>query len=460
MRAKDFIIEKTIIIEGRGLYARTPNDPPFTAVADNTFNAVQGAPYQFVGITNYPEREGYKTTEQVQQIIAQIEDKLNQQITWVNRQNKSHLAFGVAEFVNVENGSRIYYGKFFNQIAPNMFHKWDNNEVPGLQSELKASKKARAGFKPQDILGDNQTFTSGAQLMQFVLQSPKLDETIKTGIAMIGNKQLPRFQGQAENLEAIRDNLGEVLQSLAVTSGIVGGDAEEARKVVLNGAPWNQLGVYFPAGKTYGLVDFYLRAGNFSLGVSSKGGKGAPASVRNLYEGINNAKKAGQDLEAEYPNAAEVIAVINTKNMIDGPLALAVNYGLITNDQAEQVKTMIKVHQRENPPEWIKPWTNKFKADPNKNWNYGYWVLSAVAAEVAERVNSNPKFSEGCLAFLNYASMMQMYTQARADKGDVQITDFTAIYPPNFQGTIVLKAGKSYYASGINQKYVFDFKPQ
>ena len=454
MRAKDFIVE------GRGLYARTPNDPPFTATAGNTFNATQGMPYQFIGITNYPEREGYETTEQVQDVISQIENKLNQQIIWVNKQNKSHLAFGIAEFVNVENGSRIYYGKFFNQIAPNMFHKWDNNEVPGLQSELKASKKARAGLKPQDILGENQTFTSGTQLMQFVQQSAKLDETIKTGIAMISKKQLPRFQGQAENLEAIRDNLGELLQSLAVTHDIVGGEADEARKVVLNNTPWNNLAIYFPAGKTYGLVDFYLRAGNFSLGVSSKGAKGAPASVRNLYEGIDNAKKAGQDLEAEYPDAAKVIAAINTRNMIDGPLLLAVEYNMITTGQAEQVKTMIKTHQRENPPDWIKPWTDKFKADPNKNWNYGYWVLSAIAAEVAEKVNTDPKFSEGCLAFLNYASMMQMYTQARVDKGDVQITDFTAIYPPNFQGTIVLKAGKSYYASGINQKYVFDFKPK
>lgn len=460
MKAIEFIFERKMIIEGRGLYARTPTDPPFTAVVGNTFGAPVGTSYQFVGITNYPDKEGYETTEQVQDVIAQIEDKLNQQIIWVNRQNKSHMAFGIAEFSNTENNSRIYYGKFFNQIAPNMFHKWDNNEVPGLQSELKASKKARAGFKPQDILGENQTFATGAQLMQFVLQSPKLDDTIKTGVAMISKGQLPRFQGQAENLEAIRDNLGEVLQSLVVTHGLVGGEADEARNVVLNNAPWNKLSIYFPAGKTYGLVDFYLRAGNFSLGVSSKGAKGAPASVRNLYEGIDNAKKAGQDLEAEYPDAAKVIAAINTRNMIDGPLALAVEYRMITTEQANQVKEMIKTHQRTNPPAWIKPWTDKFKADPNKNWNYGYWVLSAVAAEVAERVNANPKFSEGCLAFLNYASMMQMYTQARVDKGDVQITDFTAIYPPNFQGTIVLKAGKSYYASGINQKYVFDFKPQ
>lgn len=460
MKIREFIQESKLIIEGRGLYARTPNDPPFTAVAGNTFDAPVGTPYQFVGITNYPDKEGYETTEQVQAAIAQIEDNLNQQITWVNRQNKSHLAFGIAEFANTENDSRIYYGKFFNQIAPNMFHKWDNNEVPGLQSELKASKKARAGFKPQDILGENQTFASGNQLLQFVLQSPKLDDTIKTGVAMIGKGQLPRFQGRAENLEAIRDNLGEVLQSLVVTHGLVGGEADEARNVVLNNAPWNKLGIHFPAGKTYGLVDFYLRAGNFSLGVSSKGAKGAPASVRNLYEGIDNAKKAGQDLEAEYPIAAEFISIINQSNMIDGPLRLAVAMGLIDNKQADQVKTMIKTHQRDNPPTWTKKWTAGFNADPNKNWNYGYWVLASIATVVAERVNNDPKFSEGCLAFLNYASMMQMYTQAKADKGDVQITGFTAIYPPNFQGTIVLKAGKSYYASGINQKYVFDFKPQ
>jgi hypothetical protein len=458
MRAKDFIIEQLIVAEGRGLYARTPNDPPFTAIEGNSFGATPGTPYQFVGITNYPTAGGFKTPEEIQPLIAEIEGKLNQQIIWVNRQTKGHKAFGIAEFAG-EPG-KVFYGKFFDQIHPNMHHKWDNKDVPGLQSELKASKKARAGFKPQDILGDVQTFTTGKQLIQYVLQSPKLDESIKAGIGMISQGQLPRFQGQAENLEAIRDNLGEVLQSLAVTSGIVGGDAEEARKVVLNGAPWNKLGIYFPSGKTYGLVDFYLRSGNFSLGVSSKGGKGAPASVRNLYEGINNAKKSGQDLEKEYPIAAEIISIINRAGMIDGPLNLAVSMGMITNAQADQVKTMIQTHQRDNPPAWTKRWTAGFNADPKKNWNYGYWTLASIAAVVAERVNANPKFSEGCLSFLNYASMMQMYTQAKADKGDVQITNFTAIYPPNFQGTIVLKAGKSYYSSGINQKYVFDFKPQ
>jgi hypothetical protein len=55
--------------------------------------------------------------------------------------------------------------------------------------------------------------------------------------------------------------------------------------------------------------------------------------------------------------------------------------------------------------------------------------------------------------------MMQLYTQAKAVGDDVQITEFKPVYPPNFEGSIALVAGKSYYASGINQKYVFDFRP-
>ena len=38
------------ISEGRGIFARTPQDPPFSAVAGNTFGAKQGDPYQFIEV--------------------------------------------------------------------------------------------------------------------------------------------------------------------------------------------------------------------------------------------------------------------------------------------------------------------------------------------------------------------------------------------------------------------------
>jgi hypothetical protein len=130
-------------------------------------------------------------------------------------------------------------------------------------------------------------------------------------------------------------------------------------------------------------VDFYLRSGKFSLGVSSKGGKGAPASVKNLLEGITNAKAANQDLEAEYPIAANIVKTISGASMIDGPLKLAISFELITEEQAQDVVRMIRAHTTENPPEWTKPWTDAFKMKSAQGWNYGYWVMSAVAASVA-----------------------------------------------------------------------------
>lgn len=452
------LIDTNIIIESRGIYARTPNDPPFSALDGNMFGARPGDPYYFQGVTSYPSVGGFATTEKTQAAVDALEKKLNQKIIFFNRIGKGYRGFGVAEFLSA-NDTPIYFGKFFNSIEPSMMRKWENSEIPGLQAELTGSKKARSGFKPQDILGTQDTFNSGSQLLSFINASSTLPDNIKDGISMIGKNQLPVFVGEGENLAAIRDNLGELIQSLALTQGLVGGDADEARKQVLNDAAWKTLSIHFPSGKTYGLVDFYLRTGNLSLGVSSKGNKGAAASVRNLLDGIANAKAAGQDLEAEYPYAANIIQTISRMNSIEGPLNLAVDLKLINSSQAGTIQQMIKQHATKNPPKWTEKWLSKYKAGKALGWNYGYWVLAAVTAEIARIVNADKAFSEGCLAFINYSSMMQMYTEAKKTGSDVTITKFGIIYPARFKGTVVLKAKKSYYASGITQKFTFDFAP-
>ena len=452
-------ITEIILAESRGVYARSPSEPPFTAVAGNQFGAKPGDPYQFRGIQNYPKVGSFNSGEELQQVVSNVENELNQQIIWSNRMLSNSRGFGLVAFTS-SNNQPVYFGKFFKDIAPNMYGKWDNNELPGLQAELTGSKKARAGFKPQDILGQKETFTSGSELIQYVSGVTTLNENVKAGLLDMSQGKLPFFVGEAPNFTAIRDNLGEVIQSLAMTHGLVGGDANKAKKLLLKNADWNKIGIHFPPGKTFGLVDFYLRAGNLSMGVSSKGDKGAAASVRNLAEGIDIALKAGKDLAKEYPEAARIIKLINSTSMKIGPLRLAVEFKLINQQQAEQVLTMIDTHQRDNPPEWTVPWVESFKANVNKDWNYGYWVMASIAAKVADIVNSDNRFSQGAIAILNSSSMMQLYTEAKADKENVSITGFRPIYPPDFKGSIILKAGKSYYASGINQKFAFDFVPE
>lgn len=452
------LLDTLTIVESRGIYARSPNDPPFTAVAGNEFGGNVGDPYQFQDIKSYPAVGAYNTPEELQKKVSTVEKLVGRKIIWFNQPNKSHRGFGLAQLID-KKGIPVFFGKYFNVIEPSMMRKWSNDELPGLHPELKASKKARAGLKPQDILGGSDTFSSGNELLKAISQSTTISDSIKNGLLMIGDKQLPIFIGESENLEAIRDNLGELIQSLVLTQGMIGSNADLARKEILNNTPWEKLSIHFPSGKTYGLVDFYLRSGNFSLGVSSKGNKGAPASVRNLLEGIKNAAAAGQDLEKGFPKAAKIISNIVKSSQIDGPLNLAVEFKIISDTQAQSVKDMINAHLTNNPPTWTDKWTVRYKAGKAPGWNYGYWVLSAIAAEVANLINNDKDIGEGFLAFLNYASMIQMYTNATKDKSNVKITNFNVIYPPNFEGKIIIKAGKSYYASGITQKYVFDFTP-
>lgn len=456
MRFTEFSQQLT---EGRGVFARTPADPPFSAVAGNTFGAKEGDPYKFLGVQAFPDNGQYETAEQLDAKLAEVEKLLTSQIIWRNQRAKN-MAFALAGFMGPDN-KPIYFGKFFKDISGNMHGKWDNDELPGLRPELKASKKGRAGLKPQDVLGAKDTFTSGKELLTTVLNNPTLDENIKAGMSDFAQGKLPSFPDSADNFEAIRDNLGEIIQTLALTSGLVGGDADEARRAVLKNAAWQNLSINFPGGKTAGLVDSYLRSGNLSLGVSSKGGTGADASAKNIYDAIVDAAKAGKDLRKEYPVAADITEIIATNSMIAGPLKLAVKFDMISNENASEVITHIKSAEMDKNK--LSPWAQEtlthWGMKEPQGWNYGWWLLANIAKDVAQKINGIPEFGQQCVGILNNASMIQLYTDANADKnGNVNVTGFKAVYPPRFSGTVLLNAGKGYNARGATQRMAFSFK--
>lgn len=452
------------LFEGRGVFARSPQDPPFTAVAGNTFGAQVGDPFQFVEVIAFPQQGAFESNEEMEMQVANVEDQAKRasgKVIWKNNivPGKT-MAFAVAVFRG-QDGTNLYFGKFFPAIQGNMHGKWDNNELPGLRPELKASVKGRVGFKPQDILGAATTFGNGKELLAAVLSSQGLNEDIKSGMRDFSQGKLPTFPNSAENFEAIRDNLGEVIQALALTSGLVGGDADEARKKVLKNAPWQGLAINFPSGKTAGLVDCYLRSGNLSLGVSSKGGAGADASAKNIYDAIVDAAKDGKDLKKEYPLAAEITEVFANNSMIAGPLKLAIKFGMITAENASEVVKHIQSAELnlQNLSPWAQETLKHWGMKEPQGWNYGYWLLANVAKDVAKHINGMPEFGKQCIGILNNAGMIQLYTNAGVDKqGNVKVNGFKAVYPPEFSGTVLLNAGKGYNARGATQKIAFSFK--
>ena len=77
------------VSEGRGIYARKPTDPAFTAVPNNTFGAKVGAPYQFAGTQNYPESGHFADSAELQANVQHVDKQVIQQsgrpIIWTRR---------------------------------------------------------------------------------------------------------------------------------------------------------------------------------------------------------------------------------------------------------------------------------------------------------------------------------------------------------------------------------------
>jgi hypothetical protein len=100
----------------------------------------------------------------------------------------------------------------------------------------------------------------------------------------------------------------------------------------------------------------------------------------------------------------------------------------------------------------------KAKTD-NTRYNVGYHILSSLARKVVQQINTDPKFGEACLKFLNTSPIIQLHLNANMKGDNVQVTGFSSKYPPDFKGTVGLDASKVYAATGIIGRVSFAYNP-
>jgi hypothetical protein len=53
--------------------------------------------------------------------------------------------------------------------------------------------------------------------------------------------------------------------------------------------------------------------------------------------------------------------------------------------------------------------------------------------------------------------LLQINTYTEKTEKGITVSGFKTIWPPQFKGSIVLNAGKSYYATGAINKFAFSF---
>jgi hypothetical protein len=445
MRASQFVAES------RGMFGRKKGD---LYINDNgqtaTFNHAEMFP-------NTKTNDAYKDHPTALIEINRIEAREGSKISWVNAEKQNTNAFAIV-YMDSDDGSKMLWGRWYNVVPANVDSTWKNDQLPqGWVWSSKTATKAKSGMTPQDLIKTEKAFNSSEELLQTILNNGASPE-IMEGLQMVSaGSKVVVFKGLGDKLTSVRDHLGEIITPLALISEVINDtNAINAKKDILK-TEYSSCAIRFPQNKNNNLVDseFIAPSGEI-LGISTKGNKGADASIINIWNAMN--KQENAPLAKKYKYAVDVVRIIADNGQKLGPLVLGEQLGIIDKYLKDEI--LHHIDNKTNKPEEMSENAQRlfiaYKSESDTpGFNIGYVLLANCAKKVAEEINKDKRFEEACRAFLNQASIIQVYTDAKASGNDVQITGFRSVYPPKFEGSIKLEAGKTYMSTGIKGKFVF-----
>jgi len=459
------------IDEGRGLFARAPGEPYVSVTDPNiviTFQSIQAFPEVKKGqvLASFDTPDDLNLT--LKTVLKSIKNK---PVNWTNALG-SNKAFAIATFADA-NGNPLYFGRYFQAVNADMTRAWNADQFPGYRFGTKSGTKGAVAkqFKPTMVIGTEKPFSSANTLLTH-LMSTITDENILAGLHDLKAGRMPLvFPNSKDQLEVIRDYFCENLHPIAITKkGMVTGDVALAEKSLIPGETFKQCKIQFIMSDIGGLYDsFMVSPSGVEFGISSKGGSGANASVKNLYAAMEIGLAAQPKLQKKHAKFIKVINTINDNSAVEGPLRLAVGYNIINEEDIAKIINAEKSNKKDTKglskhlvdmykDHMSSPATQKSIDKPG--FNSGRVLVAKIAQLVAEKINNDPAdyFNKGATEFLNFSSIIQIYTQAKVVGEDVHIYEFKAIYPPKFEGRVELDPGKTYMTTGNKGKFTFEFK--
>lgn len=448
-----------ILTEGRGLAARAPGEK---------FADAQGNEITFQSLEFYPERGKFQNS--MEMLDATKELGLN--IHWTNQPkggtSGATEAFGIATFTIGNDVNKKYYlGRYFREISPNrMNNSFPHEAIPGgfkLQSGL--GKKEGAGYKPSEILTNFKSNSPESIVEQIVAKFGQGTAMANAATLFLSANQFPIKIPKGDiNVSAFRDYFCEMLQPIALVRGMpIKGNAAEASDIFFGGTGYGDCVISFNEGVSGGLYDSLLvNSEGKQIKLSSKGASGANASVVNLLKCIQELQVApkGKMLLEKHADTVKVLQTINDGGHFGAPVALGIEYGIITQSDAQAIYHL-KSFGPEDKITWGKG-TEKLQAlyNARKARDMSRIVpiehaIAAVAYKVAEYVNAHTDFSKAASDILNHSALVQMYTDVSEAGDQISINGFTAVYPSETVTGVVLDAAKAYMSTQGKGNFVF-----
>lgn len=452
--------------EARGLSARKPGEQFQRVGSDDESDTIT-----FRGLDFYPSEGSYDSSEEMLEVYEKLISKLPIAPEAVNKPNASTKAFGLAKFTTSV-GDR-YLVKFAQKINPirekNTF--WQTSDIPGGFSQVSArGAKEKIGYKPSDVLTQFKSQTPNSIAKQ-VYNKFGVDSPI--GKAMQIFMQADSFPviipGEGIDFAAFRDYFCEMLQPIALMKNMpVQGNAGQAAEVFLGG-DYSDCVVSFNEGVSGALYDSLMVAPNGKqIKLSSKGAKGAMASVINLLKSAQELNAAGLGrVVDQYEDVMEILKIIDNGDHYTGPLKLAERLDLITPQESNIVMSLRNVPQAtpvEDIPQLTKNlrqlYRDRTAANPDAVIPLEHMV-SSIAYKVVNTINTTTNFSDAAADILNNSAFVQMYTEAAKKGNDIILKGFKTVWPSKLFTEVTLEAQKSYSSTASSGgKLVFNINKE
>jgi hypothetical protein len=453
---RDLLNKLQLLTEATGLAGRKAGDP---------FQNDAGEIITFNNIKFFPEQGGRYNSEQLDAALQQTSELV---VHWQNARTAKVGGFALANFDTTS--GPVIIGRFLNDVkADPRLNLIDNKFV--INGEIwkfasSAAKKEQSGLSPLNLLSDRNSLTI-AKIMNQLSKSLGVDHPLyevahKVAIGTPLPFTFPAPEGIP--LSAFRDYFGEILQPIALQKGQFEGNAMEAANRFLDGS-FEGTVITFGETKTGGLTDSVITSsGGKTLLVSSKGGKGAEASAKNLYDEVQKLKTnaTGQKFLEKYKKEVQLLDDMVDAGMHGAPLRLAVDEKLINEKEADQVRALRPLPKIDianigglNLTSRLISMAKGRDTDTPESVNIYYHLIAAIAHKVADHVNKTTNFPRAAADILNNGALVQVYTKVKEGKNQWTLDKFYTVYPGEAIKGVFLSAGKNYYSTDIKGNFTF-----
>lgn len=340
----------------------------------------------------------------------------------------------------------------------------------GYKYRSRSAQGEALKLKPSDVITSTSPMTpseiadsldSAKNDPQTAVPATMMQDYLRALIAGTGNGYV--IKGGAVYAAAFQNYLGEYGSPIALVTDQFSGQTSkrELEQALSGGENISEGGIIFNRSTSEKLIDSFVEGLTWKIGVSTKAqGKGAAASVAGLYDTLTKNAHLFTDGFMSQPKVQEfksIVTALVEKNQRDGPLDLAVDRGIISAADAENIRNGLQPANRDKwkPTSAVQDLMNEWgareapgKYDPAKH------ALAAVAKELADDLNEEG-FSDTMAQILNHASVVQMNFDSTVKGEDFICKGYMLIWPPSFDGTIVFDASKNYSSTNIKGKMCF-----